>query len=118
MIDRVSPFQPMPLLRAAQPFDHPDFIFEWKIDGFRALAFIEHSQCRLVSRNGHTFTSWESLKREIAASVRCRSAVLDGEIACLDADGRSNFYRLLFRRAAPFYMAFDILMLDGEDLRG
>jgi ATP-dependent DNA ligase len=33
------------------------------------------------------------------------------------ADGRSNFYRLLFRRAAPFYMAFDLVMLDGEDLR-
>ena len=108
----------MRLLRIVKPFDDPDFVWEWKIDGFRGLAFIENGRCRLVSRNGHTFTQWDALKREIAASVRCRSAVLDGEIACLDEDGRSNFYALMFRRRAPFFCAFDVLMLDGEDVRG
>jgi bifunctional non-homologous end joining protein LigD len=82
-----------------------------------ALAFVENGQCRLVSGNGHTFTRWDALKREIAASIRCRSAVLDGEIACLDPDGRTNFYALLFGRRAPFYCVFDALILDGEDLR-
>ena len=71
-----------------------------------------------MSRNGHTFTRWDALQREIASSIRCRSAVLDGEIACLDSDGRSNFYALLFGRRAPFFCAFDILMPDGEDMRG
>ena len=75
-------------------------------------------RCRLLSRNGHTFTQWDALTREIATSVRCRSAVLDGEIACLDDDGRSNFYALMFRRRAPFFCTFDLLMLDGEDVRG
>jgi hypothetical protein len=41
----------MPLARLAEPFDHPDFIFEPKLDGFRALAYLEEGVCRLVSRN-------------------------------------------------------------------
>lgn len=70
-----------------------------------------------MSRNGHVFTQWDPLKREIASSLPCRSAIVDGEIACLDPDGRSNFYHLLFRRRAPFFCAFDLLMIDGEDVR-
>ena len=58
-------YQPMRLLRVVKPFDDPDFVWEWKIDGFRGLAFIENGRCRLVSRNGHTFTQWDALTREI-----------------------------------------------------
>ena len=108
----------MRLLRIPAPFDDPTFIYEWKIDGFRGLAHVEGGRCQLLSRNGHTFSQWEPLTGEIAKSLKGRSAIVDGEIACLDADGRSNFYALLFRRRAPFYCAFDLLMLDGEDLRG
>jgi ATP-dependent DNA ligase len=45
-------------------------------------------------------------------------AVLDGEIACHERDGRSHFYKLLFRRDWPFFCAFDLLSIEGEDLRG
>jgi len=48
--------------------------------------------------------------------VRANGAVLDGEIVCLDADGRSNFHKLLFRRDWPYFYAFDLLAVDGEDL--
>jgi hypothetical protein len=41
----------MPLVRLPEPFDSPDWIFEIKYDGFRALAYLEHGACRLVSRN-------------------------------------------------------------------
>ncbi len=44
-------------------------------------------------------------------------AVLDGEICCLAPDGRSNFKHLLFRREWPHFYAFDLLEVDGEDLR-
>ena len=107
----------MPLVRIPEPFDHPDWLFELKHDGFRALAYVEGHCCRLVSRRGHVFAKWDLLCEEIAHSVRCMSAVLDGEIVCLDPDGRSNFYRLLFRRDWPYFMAFDLLEVDGEDLR-
>lgn len=46
-----------------------------------------------------------------------RNAILDGEIVCVDADGRSQFNQLLFRRGTPIFAAFDLLWHDGEDLR-
>jgi bifunctional non-homologous end joining protein LigD len=98
--------KPMPLVRVPEPFDHPDWLFELKYDGFRALAYIDSHRCRLVSRRGHEFRN------------KADQAVLDGELVCLESDGRSNFYRLLFRRDWPHFYAFDALAIDGEDLRG
>src|SRR4051794_28476631 len=106
----------MRLLRLPEAFDHAACIFEPKIDGFRALARVEGHRCSLVSRNGHVFRSWPQLAEEIAHAVRSLRAVLDGEICCLDTDGRSNFNALLFRRAWPHFYAFDLLSLDGRDL--
>jgi bifunctional non-homologous end joining protein LigD len=108
---------PMRLLRIPEPFDHADWIFEPKLDGFRALAHIEGHRCTLISRNGHIFKSWPQLAEEIAHSIRTSNAVIDGEIACLEADGRSNFRNLLFRREWPHFVAFDLLAVGGEDLR-
>jgi len=51
----------MPLLKRAAPFDDPDWIFELKYDGFRALAVIEHGRAQLLSRNGHPFASFADL---------------------------------------------------------
>src|ERR1043166_199155 len=108
----------MPLVRTPAPFDDPDWIFELKLDGFRALAHIDGHHCRLVSRGGHVFKQWPYLETELAHAVRCTSAVLDGEIGGLDQDGRPNFRKLLFRREWPHFYAFDLLQIDGEDVRG
>jgi bifunctional non-homologous end joining protein LigD len=72
-----------------------------------------------VSRNGYVFKSWPTLAATVAQAVRCRSAILDldGEICWLNPDGRSDFYGLLFRRGQPHFYAFDVLMVDREDLR-
>jgi hypothetical protein len=107
----------MPLVNVREPFDHPEWLFEPKWNGLRALAYIEQGQSRLVSRRGHIYKAWPHLAEEIAGSVRCENAVLDGELCCLAPDGRSEFYSLMFRRDRPFYMAFDLLWLDGRDLR-
>jgi bifunctional non-homologous end joining protein LigD len=107
----------MPLVRMPAPFDH-EWLFGLKHDGFRALTIVEGHHCRLVSRNGHTFTKWSLLCEELAHSVRAHDWVLDGELVCLDADGRSNFHKLLFRRDWPYFYAFDLLSVDGDDLRG
>lgn len=109
---------PMRLLVGAGPFDHREFVYEPKIDGFRALAYIHGHRCQLVSRNGHTFKGWPQLCEELAHAVRATDAVLDGEICCLEPDGRSHFRKLLFRREWPYFYAFDLLALNGEDLRG
>jgi hypothetical protein len=46
-----------------------------------------------------------------------RTAVLDGEIVCVDRDGRPQFYDLLYRRRPPYFFAFDLLFHNGEDLQ-
>jgi ATP-dependent DNA ligase len=53
--------QPMPLGRKPAPFDHPEWIYELKYDGFRALAAVEYGRCALFSRNGHPFASFSEL---------------------------------------------------------
>jgi bifunctional non-homologous end joining protein LigD len=88
-----------------------------KIDGFRALAHIESGQGELISRNGKTFRGFADLAAWIAEHVRVDSAVIDGEIACIDDQGRPVFRDLLFRRAQCVFIAFDLLYLNGEDLR-
>ena len=109
-------FEPMPLARLAEPFDHEDWIFELKYDGFRALAHIENGQCRLISRNRNAFKSFPGLCAGIANAIR-GEAILDGEIVYLGRDGVPRFYDLMRRRGPQCFYAFDLLWLDGEDLR-
>jgi bifunctional non-homologous end joining protein LigD len=91
-------------------------LYELKYDGFRSLAFVEHGSCKLVSRNGNQFKSFPDLNTAIATEVKF-SAVIDGEIVCLDENGRPQFRDLLFHREEPRFIAFDILAFNGEDLR-
>src|SRR5881409_2287945 len=111
-------FQPMPLLKRAAPFDDPDWIYELKMDGFRALAVVEHGRPQLISRNGHPFASFSALAESISDSLPNVRAVLDGEICSLDRRGRPQFKNLLFHRGnPPCFFAFDLLICDGKDLR-
>ena len=73
--------------------------------------------CRLISRNDNQFKSFPALAGSLPAELRVRSAILDSEIACLDRHGKTQFKDLLFRRGEPRFYAFDLLWLDGEDLR-
>jgi len=98
------------------PFDDPDFLFELKHDGFRALAHIWDGNCELVSRRRNTYKSFQELKENLA-KLKVKNAIIDGEIACVDEEGRSLFNELLFRRGAPIFYAFDILYLNDRDLR-
>lgn len=110
-------FQPMRLGRARAAFSHSDWIYEIKWDGFRALAYIEDGVCRLVSRNGNAFKSFSDLAAGLLDELRANAAVLDGEIVCLDSDGKSQFEELLFRRGMARFQAFDLLWCDGDELR-
>lgn len=106
----------MPLLRRPAPFDHPEWVFELKYDGFRALAVFDGGRCQLISRNGHAFNSFAELQKGIRSPHDGRT-VLDGEIVCLDKKGKPQFRDLLFHRGEPCFFAFDLLMSDGKDLR-
>jgi bifunctional non-homologous end joining protein LigD len=107
--------QPIALRRAPAAFSHPDWLFEVKWDGFRALAQVEHGRCKLMSRNGNEFKSFRSLSESLGSELK-QSLVLDGEIVSLGADGKSRFYDLLLRHGEPRFVAFDLLRCDGQDL--
>jgi bifunctional non-homologous end joining protein LigD len=114
-----------------KPFDDPDWLFEIKWDGYRAIAFIENGKVRLVSRNQNDLTPRYPELRELPKLVNAQNAILDGEVVVLDEQGRSSFslmqqrtgIRSHGRQAAPksdlpvIYYAFDLLYLDGYDLR-
>ena len=111
-------FQPMPLQRRSLPFDDPDWIYELKMDGFRALAIVKHGRAQLISRNGHPFASFSALAESIAAALPNARAVIDGEICSLDRRGRRQFKNLLFRRGnPPCFFGFARLAICKSKLR-
>jgi ATP-dependent DNA ligase len=57
------------------------------------------------------------LSEALPFELRTQSAILDGEIVALDRHGKTQFKDLLFRRGEPRFCAFDLLWLDGEDVR-
>jgi bifunctional non-homologous end joining protein LigD len=109
--------EPMKLSRVAAAFDDADFLFELKHDGFRCLAYIAEGRCDLVSRNTNYYQRFDSLKAALA-NLKVRDAILDGELVCLDNEGRDRWNLLLRRLAEPVFHAFDLLWLNGKDFRG
>jgi len=105
----VSKCHPVELLRTREPFDHPDWLFELKHDGFRALAHVG-AEVRLVSRRGREYRQFDNLRRSLREALTVRDAVIDGEIVCLDGDGRSQFVELLRRRGEPL----ELLLLERK----
>jgi len=95
MIPRIQPINPA---RIQAAFDHEDFLFELKHDGFRAVAYIENGSCSLLSRKQIQYKSFVRLSSALA-ELPVKNAILDGEIVCLDQDGRSLLGRSGFRLA-------------------
>jgi ATP-dependent DNA ligase len=79
----------MRLRLAKEPFDHPDYIFELKHDGFRAIAYLEDGDCKLISRRQNTL-AFRSLKNNLA-NLSVGSAIIDGEVVCLDFSWKEHF---------------------------
>jgi bifunctional non-homologous end joining protein LigD len=94
----------------AEPFDHPDWVFEVKFDGYRAAADTVRGQ--LISRNGNRMARFEDVLDRLP-----KGHVFDGELVVLDDAGRPQFDALLFGRSRPTYVAFDLLIAHGVDLR-
>jgi bifunctional non-homologous end joining protein LigD len=96
-----------------------EWSYEVKWDGYRAQAVKDGASVSLVSRNLKNITRQFPEVARAAASVRAKSAVLDGEIVALDGDGRPSFQALHHGATAGLsvvYYAFDLLHLNGRDL--
>lgn len=124
-----SEVHPMLATLVDKPFSQPDWLFEVKWDGVRALAWIRDGKLELRSRTSRSVTSTYPELQRLPDRLAAHTLLLDGEIVALDSSGRSDFGRLQNRmnvaqpspdqvRGTPviFYL-FDILYCDGYDLR-
>jgi bifunctional non-homologous end joining protein LigD len=124
-----SRVEPMLATLADHAFSDPNWLFEIKWDGVRALARIENGALALRSRNGTDISQRYPELASLPSALAARQAIIDGEIVALDAQGRGDFERLQERMhvRAPgghlaaqipvVYFAFDLLYCDGYDLR-
>jgi bifunctional non-homologous end joining protein LigD len=110
--------EPIALVPRADPFDDPEWIFEPKYDGFRGLAYSSGSGCEIRSRRDIPLRRFDDLWSRLAEVLRGREAILDGEIVSLDRKGKPVFDSLVRRQGFIAFAAFDLLWLDGRDLRG
>jgi len=112
--------KPMLATLVEEPFDDPDWVYEVKWDGYRALAFTQRGDVQLLSRNNKQFNEKFYPIYEILKSWTI-DVVLDGEIMVISDKGVSNFGQLQNWRSEAdgelvFYV-FDILWFKGKDLR-
>jgi ATP-dependent DNA ligase len=105
--------------RAERPPSGPGWVHEIKHDGFRMMVRRDAAEVRLLTRNANDWTDRYPLIAAAAGALKPRSFLIDGEAVACDGDGMPSFDRLRYRRAdgAVFLFAFDLLELDGRDLR-
>jgi bifunctional non-homologous end joining protein LigD len=101
-----------------------DWLYELKYDGYRILAYLEGNNARLITRNGNDVTTrFQNVALSLIDWAAGRAMVLDGEMVITDAEGKTDFQALQNYLRNPqgknlTYIVFDLLALDGADLRG
>lgn len=122
--------KPMLATLVDKPFSDPDWLFETKWDGIRAVCFLANGKARFVSRNQNDLSAQYPELANIGNSINGKVVVLDGEIVALDEQGVSRFQLLqprmgrknaaeiarLAGKTRVAYYVFDLLYLDGFDL--
>ena len=114
---------PMAAASVKEPFDSPDWIFEPKLDGYRAITVIDSTgAARLWSRNHLPLEPKFPTIQDAVNELKLRSTILDGEIVALDSYGAPRFQllqRWQKRPSAPVVLyLFDLLWSDGRDMTG
>jgi bifunctional non-homologous end joining protein LigD len=101
-----------------------DWLFELKYDGYRILAYLEGSSVHLITRNGNDYTKrFQDIADSLTGWSAGRAMVLDGEMVITDEHGKTDFQALQNYMKNPkgqslTYIVFDLLALDGADMRG
>jgi bifunctional non-homologous end joining protein LigD len=111
--------EPMQAL-AVEKLPEGDWLYEVKLDGYRALCFKDGKEVRLISRNNKPLNYPQLL--DALKALPADHVILDGEIVALDEKGRSSFqllqiYKSSEKRVPLVYYVFDLLFLEGKDLR-
>ena len=112
----IEPCLPSP---ADRPPSGSNWIHEIKHDGYRLMARRDPVGIRLITRRGNDWSDRFPLVVEAVNHLKVRSCLIDGEVVCCDERGLARFDVLRRRRneVDAFLYAFDLLELDGTDLR-
>ena len=123
--------KPMLAETGQEPFDDPNYIWEWKYNGIRILAHKDGSSASLQGRSGADFTAQFPELADIAKLITVDHAVIDGEVVSLGKNGLPEFNRIqnrigkhepmviqnVAKQFPAVYMVFDILEVDNFDLK-
>jgi bifunctional non-homologous end joining protein LigD len=124
--------KPMLATLIDEPFEGKDWLYEIKFDGYRAVAFIDRGEFRLVSRNQNEMTADFPELDDLPKHIRAKQAIIDGEICVLDEQGRPSFSLMQQRTGFEpgrtkkrtvnggmplVYYAFDIIYCEGYSLQ-
>lgn len=107
----------VPYIPRALPFDDPGWVFQPKYEGSRGFLVLTSDGCEIRTGREVRPDRLRELAERVAEVMGRRDAVLDGDIVALDRDGRPSLRELLRGRVLLSFGAFDLLRLDGEDLR-
>jgi bifunctional non-homologous end joining protein LigD len=110
--------QPILVERLARPVTHPDWLFQPNYDGYRGVLYLAPRLALIASKRNNVLTRFRPLAERLRAELDVRSVILDGEVVALDSEGRQDFPALLRGEGSLHYAAFDLLYLNGRDLRG
>jgi ATP-dependent DNA ligase len=108
---------PVPYIHRALPFDDPAWVFQPKYQGLRGFVIRTARGCEIRSARELRPERIAELADRVTGVLGPRQAVLDGEVVALDREGRPSLRDLLRGRSLLAFGAFDLLWLDGEDLR-
>jgi bifunctional non-homologous end joining protein LigD len=109
------PVSPMKAAIGNLPSDDEGWAYEIKWDGYRTLAFADAGRTRWQSSNLIDVTAKYPELAGFAGSVNAPSAIIDGELVVLDADGRPDFELMQQHATQVAFYAFDVLSVDGHD---
>ena len=116
-------FQKLQLCESAEATpEGPQWLYEIKYDGYRLALAVGSESARVFTRSGLDWTAKFPALAGAARGLKCRSALIDGEAVVFDKQGVSDFPGLVAalergETGAVVYLAFDLLALDGKDLR-
>ncbi len=112
------------LAKLVKAIPEGDWLYEMKYDGYRILAFVEGNSVRLITRKGNDITKrFFTIASSLIDLAKGRAMVLDGEIVITDESGKTDFqalqnYLKTQNSQNLTYIVFDLLAIDGEDIRG
>ncbi len=110
------PVEPMKAGLGVLPHDDDQWAYEIKWDGYRTLAFVEDGRVRLQSSHLLDVTAKYPEMADFASGVNAGSAIIDGELAVLDGDGRPRFELIQRHDTQVVFHAFDVLQIESTDI--